>query len=197
MELNEQVWWYVARSGGIVAWLLITLSVCWGLFISTRATARATQPARLLDVHRFLGALAVTFTLIHIVGLVADNYVHFGWSEILVPFASEWRPGPVAWGVVAFYILLAVEVTSLVMHRLPRGVWMGIHRLSFVLYVFGTIHGIQAGSDVLNVWFQILMLASINIVAFVTIVLVLSMRKSRGRRLVDPAAPLRDPSLSR
>ena len=183
MELNEQVWWYVARSGGIVAWLLITLSVCWGLFMSTKETAKATQPARLLDIHRFLGGLSVVFTGIHIAGLVADSYVHFGWSELFVPYATEWKPGPVAWGIVGFYILIAVEVTSLFMKHLPRGFWMGVHRLSFPLYVVTTLHGLQAGTDVLNEWYRILMIASVNIVAFLTVVLILSHKRTRDKRL--------------
>ena len=183
MGLNEQVWWYVSRSGGILAWLFITLSVCWGLFLSTKATAKATQPARLLDIHRFLGGMAVTFTMIHIAGLVADSYVYFGWTEVLVPFATDWKPGPVAWGIVGFYILLAVEISSLLMKHLPRHVWMGIHRLSFVLYIVATLHGLQAGTDVLNEWYRILMLASVNIVGFLSVVLILSHKRTRDKRI--------------
>ncbi len=187
MELNEQIWWFVARSGGIVAWALITLSVCWGLMLSTRAAAKATQPAGLLDIHRFLGALAVIFTGLHIAGLVADSYVYFGWSEILVPMATEWKPGPVAWGVVAFYLLLAVELSSLVMKRLPRKLWKAIHRLSLPLYVLSTVHGIQAGTDVLNEWYRIAMIASINVVAFLTIILILAHKKTRDKKMMTLA----------
>ena len=103
--------------------------------------------------------------------------------------ASEWRPGAVAWGVIGFYILLAVELTSLAMHRLPRRVWLSIHRLSFVLYVVGTIHGLQAGTDVLNVWYRIMMIASVNIVAFLTIVLILSLNRARSRRTTRVSEP--------
>ncbi len=178
VPMNQQVWWFVARSGGIVAWGLVTLSVCWGLFLSTKAVAKASQPARLLDLHRFLGGLSVVFTLVHIAGLVADSYVSFGWVEVLVPFASSWKPGPVAWGIIAFYLLVAVELTSLLMKRLPRQLWRQVHRSSFGLFVFATVHGIQAGSDTLNVWYRMAMLASINVVAFLVIVLVLAHRKS-------------------
>lgn len=188
--MNEQIWWFVARSGGIVAWALVTLSVCWGLFLSTKAAAKASQPAKLLNLHRFLGGLSVTFTAIHIVGLVGDSYVEFGWLEILVPWASEWKPTAVAWGVIAFWLLLAVEITSLFMKRIPRPVWRQIHRLSFGLYIFSTIHGIQAGSDTLNIWYRMLMLASINIVAFLTILLVLAHRKTaKAKPKPKPAAP--------
>jgi predicted ferric reductase len=176
--MNPQVWWFVARSSGIVAWALLTLSVCWGLFISTKAVAKASSPARLLDLHRYLGGLAVIFTGIHLVGLVADNYVTFGWAETFIPMASSWKPGPVAFGIVGFYLLLAVELTSLAMKRLPRRLWRWIHRSSFVLYFVATYHAITAGTDAENQWFRVVALASINIVMFLTIVLILAARKA-------------------
>lgn len=193
--MNEQVWWFVARSSGIVAWALVTFSVCWGLMLSTKAAAKSTQPAKILDLHRFFGGLAVVFTGIHLLGLVADSFVYFGWVEVLVPFKSQWQPTAVAWGVVAFYLMLAIEITSLLMKRLPKNIWRIIHRMSLPLYVFATYHGIQAGTDTGNVWYQMLMLASINIVAFLAILLALARRKtsaaSKGRadlRATDRAA---------
>ena len=51
--MNPQVWWFVSRSSGMIAWALLTLSVCWGLFISTKAVAKASSPAWLLDLHRY------------------------------------------------------------------------------------------------------------------------------------------------
>lgn len=183
--MNEQVWWFVARSGGIVAWALITISVCWGLLLSTKAASKAAQPKQILDLHRFLGGLSVTFTAVHLTGLVADSYVEFGWLEILVPWASSWRPTAVAWGVVAFYLLVAVEVTSLFMKRLPKPVWRHVHRTSLGLYVFATVHGLQAGTDTGNQWYQMGMLASINVVAFLTVIMILARRR---QRTAGPAA---------
>jgi predicted ferric reductase len=185
--MNPQVWWFVSRSSGIVAWALLTLSVCWGLFISTKAVAKASSPAWLLDLHRYLGGLAVIFTGIHLVGLVADNYVTFGWVETLIPMASSWKPGPVAFGIVGFYLLLAVELTSLAMKRLPRRLWRWTHRSSFVLYFVATYHAIAAGTDAENQWFRVVALASINIVMFLTIVLILAARKAA----LAPARPAR------
>ncbi len=176
--MNEQIWWYVARSGGIVAWLLVTMSVCWGLFLSTRAVSRASKPAAVLDLHRFFGALSVVFTAVHVAGLVADSYVEFGWLEVLVPWASEWKPTAVAWGVIAMYLLVAVEGTSLLMKRLPRTIWRQVHRGSFGLYVVATLHGIQAGTDVTGAWIRMAMMASINIVAFLTVLTVLAHRNA-------------------
>jgi predicted ferric reductase len=145
--MRSQLWWYVARSGGIVAWALLGLSVLWGLALSTRALGPKPRPNWLLDLHRYLGGLALIFTGLHVTGLVADSYTHFGPTEILVPFTGAWHPVAVAWGVIAMYLLVAVELTSLARKRLSKRVWRMTHMLSFPLFVLATGHGLSAGTD--------------------------------------------------
>src|SRR5438874_9448763 len=138
--------WYIARASGLVAWGLLSASVIWGLALSTRALGRRPRPAWLLDMHRYLGGLATIFTGVHIAAVVADSYVHFDLVSVLVPGASSWRPGAVAWGVVGLYLLLAVELTSLARNRLPKRVWRIIHFASFPLFMTATVHAITAGT---------------------------------------------------
>ena len=63
------------------------------------------RPNWLLDMHRWLGGTALAFTGVHVVALLADQYMHFGLSSILIPLASKWHPVAVAWGIVAAYLL--------------------------------------------------------------------------------------------
>ena len=57
--MNPQLAWYVARAAGIVAWALVSGAVVWGLLLSTRVLRGRPTPRWLLDLHRFLGGLAV------------------------------------------------------------------------------------------------------------------------------------------
>lgn len=145
--MNEQLWWHVARASGIVAWVLLAAAVLLGLLLSTRLASPRPTAAWLTDLHRFTGGLALTFTAVHVAGLVGDSYVHFGAADVLVPFASGWRPGAVALGIVALYLLVAVEATSLMMRRLGRSAWHRVHMLSFPLLVLTALHGAAAGTD--------------------------------------------------
>ncbi len=179
--MNSQVWWFVARSSGIVAWALLSTSVVWGLLLSTkvsttRIAARRLRPAWLLGLHRHLGGLAVIFTAIHLIGIVADSYVTFSWAAVLVPMASEWKPGAVAFGVVAMYLLIAIEATSLAIRHLPRKVWRWVHRSSFLLYATATWHGITAGTDAGNQWFRAAAWLSLALVIGLTVRLVVVLR---------------------
>jgi len=89
----------------------------------------------------------LVFTIVHMAALVGDNFVHFGLTDLLVPLASDWNPGAVAWGIVTMYLLVAVEVTSLLMKRIPRRWWKMVHFGSYGLLWTGLIHGSTAGTD--------------------------------------------------
>jgi predicted ferric reductase len=139
--------WYVARASGLVGWGLLAAATLWGLALSTKVLGTRPRPNWILDLHRWLGGVALIFTGVHVVALLADKYVHFGLNAVLIPLAAKWHPVAVAWGVVAFYLLLAVELTSLARSRLSKQVWRRVHFASFALFVMATIHGLTAGTD--------------------------------------------------
>jgi len=139
--------WYVARASGLVGWGLLAAKTLWGLALSTKVLGRRPRPNWILDLHRWLGGVALIFTGVHVVALLSDQYLHFGLNAVLIPFASKWHPVAVAWGVVGFYLLLAVELTSLARARLPKMLWRRVHFASFLLFVMATIHGLTAGTD--------------------------------------------------
>ena len=196
--MREQLWWYVARASGVTAWALAMASVLWGLALSTRALGRRLTGPWLLDLHRFLGGLSVVFVGVHLLGLWADSFVHFGPAELFVPLASTWRPGAVAWGVVAFYLLVAVEITSLLRGRIPEPAWRAVHYLSVGIVVTGTVHGVQAGTDVDNPliwWPSVLALVAACALLAVRLVGVRDDRdagRDRAEVLARAAAGLRD-----
>src|SRR5689334_12430773 len=178
--MSSQTWWYVARASGFVAWGLATASVIGGLLLASKVTKRRPRPAWLLDLHRFLAGGTVVFTGFHLAGLIADSYVHFGVADILVPFAASWKPGPVALGVVSLYLLATIEITSLLMRRLPRRIWKGIHLTSYALFWAATFHMITAGTDASNLVSRAVALVAMLVVVFLTLVRTLQDR-SPGR----------------
>ncbi len=175
--MNGQLWWQVSRASGITTLVLLMVASVWGLAYATRIISVRSAPKWLLDLHRFLGGLTVVFTGVHVAALVADNYVHFGVADVLVPFASGWKTGAVAWGIVATYLIVAVEITSLAKRHMPLRLWTWIHRLSFPALWLGVVHGATAGTDATNVIYVGVVSA---LVAMVT--LGVSFRVTAGRR---------------
>jgi sulfoxide reductase heme-binding subunit YedZ len=180
--MSPQTWWYLTRASGIVAWLMLTASVIWGVILSTKAFPEQRRPAWLLDLHRWLGGLAVSFLAIHLVSLVADSYVHFGITDLLVPFAADWKPGAVALGVIAMWLLIAVEATSLAMRKLPRKVWRRIHMLSYGVFWLTSMHAALAGTDRTAWLYRITAFASIGAVVWASLYRVANRKSVTTRR---------------
>jgi len=189
--VNQKLMWYVSRSSGMIAWAMVTASILWGLALSSRLVRKRGIPAWLLDLHRYLGTLSIVFTVVHLLGLVGDNYTHFSWSELFVPMASKWQPGNVAWGIAAFYVLVAIQVTSWLMRHLPRRLWHAIHLSSVILFITATIHGWRAGTDHHNrllQWFALTGLVLVGVLAAYRINT--SVAKRRARRAGRGSGPV-------
>jgi DMSO/TMAO reductase YedYZ heme-binding membrane subunit len=145
--MNPQAWWFVIRASGLLAYVLVGLTVIVGLLLSTRLLGRRPPPDWMLDWHRFLGGLSLVFTVLHLLSLLIDDYIQFRLVDLFVPFVASWRPVALAIGIVAFYMAVAVQVTSLVRHRMPARWWRRVHQLSVPLFVLATAHLLLAGTD--------------------------------------------------
>jgi DMSO/TMAO reductase YedYZ heme-binding membrane subunit len=188
--VNESILWYAARSTGMVAWALAAASVIWGLLLSTRSARGLAKPAWVLDLHRFLGLLTLVMTAAHLAALVGDNFVHFGAADLFVPGASAWKTAPVAWGVLAFWSFVAVEVTSLAKKHIAHRTWARVHLLSFAAYVLATAHYLQAGTERTNPMVLLTVEAVSALVLFLTLLRILVPRRRRTAAAVARTNPL-------
>lgn len=170
---SSQIWWWAARATGLVAWAATAAAVGWGLALSSKVVRRRRIPAWLLDLHRYLGTLILVFVGVHLAALAFDGYVDFGVRELFVPMASSWKSGAVAWGIVALYLTLLVQISSLLMRRLPRKLWRGVHMLSFAVFATASVHGVLAGTDRARPIVQLVVLAVCMLVLFLLIFRVL------------------------
>lgn len=148
--------WYAARAGGILAYLLLTASVCLGLLMSGKARLKQWPRFALEDVHRFLGILAGIFIVIHGGALLLDSFVPFSLSQLLVPGTSSYRPLAVGLGVVAAELLVALALTNRYRKRIGHRVWRRLHMLNLAVWAFALLHGLTAGTDASTLWALVL-----------------------------------------
>ena len=57
--------------------------------------------------------VAMVFLVVHILTTLLDSYVPTGWFSAVIPLTSKYEPVHVALGAVAFDLMLAVWVSSL------------------------------------------------------------------------------------
>lgn len=145
-QVDSIMWWYVARASGLLAWALLGVSVVGGLLLATRLT-RGRARAWTQGLHEFVGALAVVFTVIHLASVFASNQLQIGLRELFVPFTRPANPVAQGCGVLAFYLLTAVVLTSWARALLAWRWWRRLHLLTFPLFGLVCAHTVLAGSD--------------------------------------------------
>ena len=160
--------WYVERAGGILAYALLSGSVILGLLLSGKAKLSGWPRFALEDVHRFVGLLAGTFIFIHVGALLADSYLPFSLTNILVPGTAPYRPISVAFGVIAAELLVALAVTNHYRRALSYRFWRRAHYLNFVVWVLTLVHAIAAGTDRGTTWALALYIGTASVVAGLT-----------------------------
>jgi ferredoxin-NADP reductase/DMSO/TMAO reductase YedYZ heme-binding membrane subunit len=148
----------------------MTLSVVWGILLSTRILRRIDNPGWLQDLHRFLGGLSVIMVLLHMVTLMLDGWLKFTPTELLVPFTTDFKPIATALGILAFYLLIAVQGSSMIMNRLPRKFWKGLHYASYAIVLIVSFHAGLSGTDVGSLGYRILAFSLIGLTAAATVV---------------------------
>lgn len=188
VQVVDQIWWYTSRAAGIVAWLLLSASLISGMTLVTR-DSRILPTGWPIDLHRLVSSVALVFLAIHMLALIPDNFVDFGPVELMVPLTSTWQPWAVAWGIVAFWLVLAVEASSLLRKRIPNRVWHIIHFLSFVVWLTATVHLFMAGTDVGALIFRVAQVGVIGAVLVLFMRRLLTARR-RSRRLSARRGPL-------
>ena len=166
---STQIWWYVTRSSGIIAYLLLWFSTVWGLVVPSRLLNPVLEQTFTVDFHEFISLLSIGFTLVHVFVLTIDRYLPYTPLQILVPFLSPYRPFWVGVGVIAFYITLLVTVTFYIRSKIGVKTFRSIHVLSLLGYLGVTLHGVYAGTDSPLVSMQLLYYGTALVVVFLTV----------------------------
>ncbi|WP_322795711.1 ferric reductase-like transmembrane domain-containing protein [Tepidiforma sp.] len=143
----ETATWDSTRAAGWVAYLLLWAAVFSGVGVDLRFHPGVGRQQVVLELHRMSGTLGIAFVLAHGLALTLDRYVAFDPWDIVVPLTSDYRPVPVALGVVALWLTAAILVSTWVSARIPRTAWRSIHLLAYPAYVLALLHGLLAGSD--------------------------------------------------
>jgi sulfoxide reductase heme-binding subunit YedZ len=148
--------WYLTRSTGAVALLLLSAALALGV-VDVQRLSTPRWPRFVVDsLHRNVSLLALAFLLAHILTSVLDSFASIGLIDAFVPFVGSYRPFWLGLGAVAFDLIIAVIVTSLLRTRMGYGSWRAIHWLTYASWPIALLHGLGTGSDVNSAWLQIL-----------------------------------------
>jgi predicted ferric reductase len=139
--------WYLTRSTGIVATVLAVASLAWGFLFSARETGTRRRPAWWLDLHNWLGGLALIFTLAHVATAYLDRDFGLAIASVFVPGVAPDNRFALAWGVIATYLFATTVLTSWPRRLFSRRTWRIVHLTSVLGVALGIVHAYQMGTD--------------------------------------------------
>lgn len=163
--MSDQILWFAARGAGIVSLLMLTASAAFGLVTVTRFQAAGWPRFFNYEMHRRISLLSTTFLATHVLAAILDPYLKLGLTAALVPFASSWKPVPVALGVVSLYLVVALIATSLLRRHLGQRAWRLVHWTSYAMWPLAFAHSVTAGTDAMAPWMLVVEAACLAVVS--------------------------------
>ena len=191
--MNDIAWtWLGIRASGVTAWGLLTAVMVWGLLLRTRLLP-AASPARLLNMHRWLGALALGFLAVHLGLLLVDPVIRFTVPQLLIPGIAPWEPFAVALGTVALWLMIPVSAIGRLRTKLGKNgarLFQKSHLIAYSAWPLATAHYVLAGTDALAEWSIALIITGAALIVF--LLLARGFVPPAKRRSAAPA-PVREP----
>ena len=145
-------YWYGTRGAGAVALILLTASLVMGVVDLSRWQSERWPRFVVDGLHRTVSLLAVAVVAIHVLTTVADGFTPIGLKDAVIPFASPYRRLWLGLGTLAFDLLLAVTVTSILRRRLGRRAWRAVHWTAYACWPLALVHGLGTGTDTALPW---------------------------------------------
>lgn len=148
--------WNVTRAAGITAYLLLFLSMISGILYKLPANSVSLNKY-LLQIHESTGWLGLLFGMVHgLVLLFEKNYTNYTIIHILIPFTTQHQAISLSFGILAFYGMLTLILSTDFLKKLGKKTWKSIHFLSFPTFFLALTHGILIGSDTENIFMLLL-----------------------------------------
>jgi sulfoxide reductase heme-binding subunit YedZ len=156
----EYGWWLASRASGIVALVLIALSVIIGLAMAAKAVKSPGQRRTLIAVHEHAALAALVAIAVHGITLLGDGFLNPGIGGITIPFTLDHEPVFTGLGIIGGYLAAILGLTFYVRRRIGTRRWRTLHRLTPLVYVLGVIHTVGSGSDAGTAWLTAVLVAT-------------------------------------
>jgi hypothetical protein len=171
LAANSQALWYLTRGTGVISLVLLTVSVALGVSEVVRFASPGWPRFVLAALHKNVALLATAFVAVHVLTSVLDSFASISFVDVLVPFVGSYRPLWLGLGTVAFDLLVALIVTSLLRERIGHQVWRAVHWAAYACWPVAFVHSLGTGSDTRYHW-----AAALNVACLVSVLMAVVFR---------------------
>jgi sulfoxide reductase heme-binding subunit YedZ len=189
--LQTHGWWLASRASGLVALVLVTISVGIGLAMAGKVMRRPGLSRKLMAIHEQTALAGLVAIAVHGITLLGDPWLHPGVSGIAVPFAMSFRPLATGLGIVGGYLAALLGLSFYLRRRIGTRLWRRAHRATIVVYGMAVVHTLGAGTDAASPWLRTWMVLTVPPIAGLFLVrLTTPWRQRRRARGAAPARPV-------
>jgi methionine sulfoxide reductase heme-binding subunit len=186
-EPLNYLWWLVSRASGILALMLVALSVLMGLAMATKVLRRPGLKRVVVRLHEHVALVALLAIALHGLALLGDHWLKPGWHGIAVPFAMSYKPQFTGLGILAGYLAVLVGPSFYLRRRIGTGRWRKLHRATVVVWVLSVVHAIGAGSDGSKLWLQGIVIGTGVPIVYLLVLRILPAGAPSSRTQLPPA----------
>lgn len=161
----ETALWVLGRGTGIAALALLTLSLCLGIVVRSRRTVADLPRYGITALHRTASLSATVLVATHVAALLLDPQAGLRVTDLVVPFAGEYRPFWLGLGTIAWELIAVVAASGLLRRHLGERAFRAAHATSYALWPVAVLHGLGSGTDAGRPWLLAATGISIAIVA--------------------------------
>jgi methionine sulfoxide reductase heme-binding subunit len=173
-EPLQYLWWLVSRASGILALVLVSLSVILGLAMAAKTISRPGFKRGVMRLHEHIALVALVAIAVHGLALLGDKWLKPGWRGITIPFALTYRPTFTGLGIIAGWLALLLGPSFYLRRVIGARRWRKLHRATAVVWVLGVVHTLGSGSDGGKLWLRVVVLAPLIPVVYLMVLRVSS-----------------------
>lgn len=160
------LFWITSRAAGIVALVLASISVAFGLSMALKLIRRRRPD--MIALHEVLSLGTLVAIAVHGLALLGDRYLHPSLADIAIPFAGSYQTVWTSTGIIAGWGLALLGLSYYARRRIGSSRWRRLHRFTVLAWILGIAHSLGEGTDAGQIWF----LAMIAIVVIPAVALV-------------------------
>ena len=187
--LQSHGWWLASRASGLVALVLVTVSVFLGLTMAGKVMRRPGLSKKLMAIHEQTALAGLVAIAVHGIALLGDPWLHPGVSGIAVPFAMSFKTAFTGLGVIGGYLAALLGLSYYVRRRIGAKLWRKAHRATVVVWLLGLVHALGAGTDATAVWFRWWVIVTTPVIGGLFVYRVLSGRAKKQARAARAPRP--------
>lgn len=162
----DEALWAFGRASGVIALVLLTVSVLLGITTRSGHPLPGMPRFSLTLVHRNVALLSSVFLVLHVGTLILDPFAKISLTDVVIPFVGSYKPLWQGLGTVAFDLIVAIVVTSLLRRRVGARAFRFVHWFTYAMWPIAMLHSIGNGTDGTSGWFLgVAIAASVLVVA--------------------------------